>query len=85
MENNKEKDIKYIRGGKNMDAVISLKEFKVNTKSIETPKLSRKEELKNFFKRNVMDYTEICEDKSGIDEFENAFIKKDDVTKRSQK
>lgn len=83
MEKNKGKNIKYKRGGKNMDAVISLQKLKANTKSVEIPKLSRKDELKKFFNLNVADYTEICEDKSGIDEFENAFIKKDDATKRS--
>ena len=68
---------------KNMDAVISLEQAKKHMWSEE--KITKREELKRFFNLNVLDYTELGEDKSGIDEFENAFIKNDDVTKRSKK
>jgi hypothetical protein len=71
------------REAKNMDAVISLEQAKKHTYNEE--KLSRQEELKRFFNLNVLDYAELGEDKSGINEFEDAFINYDDVTKRSEK
>jgi hypothetical protein len=66
---------------KKMNAVISLEKARLQLQE----NMSRKEELRNFFNLNVLDYAELSEDKSGVDEFENAFIKNDDVTKRSKK
>lgn len=62
-----------------MNAVISLGDKK---KTYLKGRESKTDELKRFF--NVLDYVELSEDKSGIDEFEDAFIKYDEVTKRSK-
>lgn len=67
---------------KKMDAVISLEQAK--RYRLRDEELTKKEELRRFFNINVLDYVELSEDNSGVDEFESAFIKNDDVTKRSE-
>lgn len=64
-----------------MNAVISLEQIRVIRSSEE--KISRKEELRQFFRQHVLDYAELDQDNSGIEEFEKAFIEEDGATKRS--